>query len=359
MAQVSLLFVVWSLVGFACEVPSGAWADTHDRRQLLVWSAVVQAGGFAVWLLRPTFTGFALGFVAWGVSSALMSGTFESLLYDELRAQQRVRSYARLLGWARSSAMVANLAAAGMAALLFPLGGYALVGWASVASGLVQAVLAATLPVSPAARRPHGDGSVEHAVVGYLAMLRSGLAEVRGHPPVRRATVLAGLMVGFTAYDEYFPLVARDHGVATRTVPLLIALTVVGQVAGTVSAAGVARLSRRSLGAIEAVGALLVSVGALATPYAGFVAIALGYGLLNAAMLAGETRVQDVITGPARATVTSVLGVLAEVVALTVYGAFAILARAAGFPLLVALLGIPVVLVAAAVVRWLPAREDS
>jgi hypothetical protein len=107
-------------------------------------------------------------------------------------------------------------------------------------------------------------------------------------------------------------------------------------------------------------GAILVSLGALVTPYAGFVAIGVGYGLLNNAMLVGETRLQDTITGPARATVTSVLGLLEEVVALLVYGAFAVGSQVLGFPHLVALLAVPVLVVAAAVVRRLPGpRDDS
>ena len=36
--------------------------------------------------------------------------------------------------------------------------------------------------------------------------------------------VLAAAMVGLTAYDEYFPLVARDHGVATATACALLDL---------------------------------------------------------------------------------------------------------------------------------------
>ena len=60
--------------------------------------------------------------------------------------------------------------------------------------------------------------------------------------------------------------------------------------------------------------------------------------MLNNAMLVGETRLQDTITGPARATVTSVLGLLEEVVALLVYAAFVVGSHVLGFPALVALL---------------------
>ncbi len=71
-------------------------------------------------------------------------------------------------------------------------------------------------------------------------------------------------------------------------------------------------------------------------------------------MIVSEARLQQVITGPARATVTSVAGVATEVVALAVYGAFAVAAAVASVSTLVALLGIPVLAVAVAVRRWLP-----
>jgi len=32
--RISLLFIIWSVTSFVCEVPSGAWADTFDRRRL-------------------------------------------------------------------------------------------------------------------------------------------------------------------------------------------------------------------------------------------------------------------------------------------------------------------------------------
>jgi len=79
-----------------------------------------------------------------------------------------------------------------------------------------------------------------------------------------------------------------------------------------------------------------------------------GYGLCNNAMLVGETRLQDTITGPARATVTSVLGVLEEVGAIALFLCFAAGSQVLGFPALVALLAIPAVFVAMAVARWLP-----
>jgi hypothetical protein len=293
-----------------------------------------------------------------------MSGTFESLVYDELVERGAREQYAGLIGWAQSTALVANLAASAGAAWLFYLGGYPLVGWTSVAIAGVQGALAATLPVSHRARHaPHVEGAVagtEHAASRYVAMLRAGLSESRHHPDVRRVLLLAAAMVAMTAYDEYFPLVARDHDVSTTVVPILIAVTVVGQAVGTALVGRTSRINGRVVALVLALGAVLISIGALITPYAGFVAIAVGYGLANNAMLVGETRLQDLITGPARATVTSVLGVLEEVGAIALFACFAVGSRVLGFPELVALLAFPAVLVAVAVGRWLPdARETG
>jgi hypothetical protein len=285
------------------------------------------------------------------------------MVYDELVERGEAERYAGLIGWAQSTALVANLTASGAAAWLYHLGGYALVGWTSVALAGVQGVLAATLPVSYRARHaPHRVDIVsgtERAASGYVTMLRAGLAEARHRPDVRRLLVLAATMVGLTTYDEYFPLVARDHDASTTVVPVLVAVTVVGQAVGTALVGRSARAGGGTVAVTLGAGALLISAGALVSPYAGFLAIAAGYGLVNNAMLVGETRLQDAIVGPARATVTSVLGLLEEVVAVAVFVGFTLGSRVLGFPELVALLALPAVLVALAVARWLPDRRQS
>jgi MFS family permease len=368
--QISTLFIIWSMTSFVCEIPSGAWADTIDRRHLLVLSAVIYAAGFSSWMLLQTYAGFALGFMLWGLSSAIMSGTFESVLYDELTERRIESEYPRLIGWAHATAMTATLLASLSAAPLLAWGGYALVGWTSVAIAGVQALLAATLPVSMSARRPnspiHRDESHVHEVVEeserlaerYVAMLRTGLREASTSIDVRRVVLIAAVLIGLTAYDEYFPLVARDHGVATDTVPILIGVTVVGQVIGTALAGRTSRMSPRVMGLVVLVGGMLISAGALVGPlelqWVGFTAISLGYGLLNNAMLVAEARLQQVITGPARATVTSVYGFATEVFAVSVYAGFVLLAGVLSVPTIVALLGIPIAVIALAVARKFP-----
>jgi hypothetical protein len=188
--------------------------------------------------------------------------------------------------------------------------------------------------------------ATEAVAARYVAMLRDGLAEAARAVDVRRAVVLSALVVGASAYDEYFPLVARAHHVPTPTVPWLIGLVVLGQVVGTALAGRTAAMPGRTMRGVLLVAAGLISVGALVAPVPGFACIAVGYGLLNNAMVVSEARVQQVITGPARATVTSAAGLGTEVVALGVYLGFAATSGLVDVPVQVAVLGVPLALVA-------------
>lgn len=362
-AQLSSLFLIWSVASFVFEVPSGAWADTVGRRGLLVLSGLIYAVGFAMWVVWPAYPGFALGFVLWGLSSAIMSGTFEAWLYDELAARAATEEYSRIIGWANATAMAANLLATALCGVLFAWGGYGLVGWTSVGVALTHACLAWSLPSAP--KVAGADPADDEALVGegllhrYFDMLEAGIREAMHHSAVRHLVLISALLLGLTAYDEYFPLVAREAGASTAQVPVAVAVVVAGQFVGTALAGRTSRMGRRTMGGVVAVAAALISLGAISGSLAGFGAIAVGYGLLHNAIIVSEARLQSVITGPARATVTSVAGLSSEVVALAVYAMFALGSGWLSFAVLVAILGVPTLAVAAAITRWLPLARDA
>ncbi|MGZ8750595.1 MAG: MFS transporter, partial [Pseudonocardia sp.] len=131
-AQISVLFALWSAVGIVAEVPSGALADRVGRRTALVTGALVQAVGYACWVVFPGFPGFAAGFVLWGLGSAFASGAQEALLHDGLAAVGAEAHYARVQGWVGAAGLAVQVPTAGIATALFVAGGYAAAGWASV-----------------------------------------------------------------------------------------------------------------------------------------------------------------------------------------------------------------------------------
>jgi hypothetical protein len=362
-AEVSTLFIIWSTTAFLFEVPSGAWADVFSRRKLLVLGSLVGGLGFASWIVLPSYAGFALGFVLWGVSSALISGTFEALVYDELAARGAADRYAGLIGRSKAAALVLNLAATALAAPLYKLGGYSLVGAVSVCSCLAQAVVALSLP--EAARVASADETEEvepgagRGFFGrYVLMLRLGLGEVATSRTVRKAVALVALLGGFLAFDEYFPLLARDVGASTTVVPLLIAGTVAAQAIGGALAGPAYRMRGSVLAIGLALSAGLLAWGALSGTAQGFVPIGVGYGVMQLVIIVAEARLQDSITGPARATVTSVSGLFAEVFAVAVYAGFALGSVWVSLPVLVAGLTVPLLLTAFITPWSLPPPAD-
>ncbi len=359
--EITSLFVIWSVVAFVVEVPSGAWADTVSRRALLVLSSLLFACCFAAWTFVPSYPSFAVGFVLWGVSSALMSGTFEALLYDELAGLGATHRYATLIGRAEALAMGCNLVATLAAAPLMLLGGYPLVGAASIAAALLQGVLALMLPAAQRVASAQDDtvpGDRSGVGARYLHALTSGLAEVRRRPVVRRGVLLASLLYGLTAFDEYFGLLALEQGVDVVTVPLLVGVTVVGQVLGSVTAGRAARLSARALAWMVAVAAVLMVTGSLLSqPWVSFAALGAGYGLVTNASIVADARLQDAIEGHARATVTSAYGLGSEVVALGVFAVFAVGPVLASVAVTMAAVAVVVLPIAAVLPRWMPVRS--
>lgn len=345
--QISALFAIWSLTGFLLEVPSGAWADTFSRRRLVAVALLLRSLGFALWILWPTFPGFAAGFLLWGASGAMTSGTIEALVYDELSAAGAADRYVRVIGRANTVSLLSMLGTMALAAPAMAVGGYPLVGAASVAAGLAGAAAALSLPETRRVRAAEERR--------YLATLKAGLAEVRASGPVSRAVALLAAVTGLTAIDEYVPLLARAMGASTVVVPLLYVLPVAAAAAASALADRWSALSPARLGRALAGAAIALAVGALIGNPAGMLPVAVCFGVLEIYTVLAEARLQEAISGPARATVLSVSSLGSEVGALALFAGFGLGSSTLSIEVLLALIAVPLLGAALLTRRWLPA----
>lgn len=325
----SALFAIWSVVGLVAEVPSGALADRFGRRRAVVTAYVGQAAGYAVWALWPTFTGFAAGFALWALGGSLESGAKEALLYDALAPGERWR-YARIASGSSAAGLLAQVPAAGLATLLFAGGGgFEPVAWLSVGTCLVTAALAARFPdVRPEPSAVSDDEADDEADgepdLGWFAALRAGVVEAAAHPPVRAILLAVAVLGGVDALEEYFPLMAADWSVPTELVPPAVVATAVTGAVGAALGGVAAGWGRWRLTATIAAAVVALAVAAaLAVPLA-MILVAVFYGGYRLVLVVLEVRLQDRITGPSRATVTSVSGFGVEIVGLAVFGAWAV-----------------------------------
>jgi MFS family permease len=364
-AQISGLFAIWSTVGLLAEVPSGALADRFGRRNALAAAGVLQALGYVSWTMLPSFAGFAVGFVLWGLGGTLVSGAQEALLYDGLVAAGAEVEYARVNGWVHATVLLAGLPAAVAATVLYPVGGFELVGWDSVGVCLGAAALAARLPES----RPTGDPDPDPngdpggdpdatgaggAEPGYLQTLRIGVAEAAARPGVRAAVLAAALVGGFDALEEYFPLITEGRGVPIVAVPLAMLPIGLAGAAGAALGGHADRLRPGLLAALLGAGMLLLGAGGLIDQPAGLAAVVLFYGCYRAVLVVVDARLQQRIESRSRATVTSVASLCVEVATFGIYAAWAV-----GEIGLVAAVGVLLAVVLPWLLRGGPRRPGS
>ena len=216
-AEISALFGIWTIVALLSEVPTGVIADKFSRKAALLLSYAMQSAAFLVWLAFPSFAGYALGFLIWGVGYAFASGTFEAYLFEELKILDRQKSFNKVYARTQSMSLVGMVVAYGVA-MLVGAHNYAAALWLSAGLSLVAAGLVILFPY-----RSRGSRA-EQAAESYVATLRSALREVRASAKVRAYVLALALLTGIVGtMEEYTPLFYHHVGFSTNIIPLILA----------------------------------------------------------------------------------------------------------------------------------------
>jgi MFS family permease len=226
-AQISSLFIVWSLTAFLLEVPSGSVADKYSRKNVLFFATLIRAFGFLIWLLLPSYWGFLLGFVLWGISSAFTSGTLEALVYDELKRVGKTSAYTKVVGRIEALAISGTILGGFAAALLADY------GYEPVLVLSIAAVLLSSIPVYllPKANPVESTGEVK-----YLDYLREGVEIVLKNTKLLFIIIFAAIMTGLGAVDEYYNLFFDEKGFSNQWIAIAISIVFLFGAAGSMLA---------------------------------------------------------------------------------------------------------------------------
>ncbi|GAA3372884.1 MFS transporter [Streptomyces sannanensis] len=339
-AEISSLFVIWSVTSFVLEVPFGVWADMVSKRLLLCVAPVLVGCGFALWTVLPSFPSFAAGFLLWGAGGALRSGALQALAYEELEQAGAPHAYARVMGRAQAFGTAAIALATALASPVLTLGGYGALGFASVTVCALGVVAGRALPETGGKSTSPPDAEDD---AGPIALLKHGFTEVRTSRAVLGALVLASVATGVEAIDEYLPLLAKDMGAPDAVVPLLLLAVMAGMAVGQWCAE---HGEDRWLGPVLAAGAVLLVVGALSGRPAGMFPIAAAFGAFEWVRVRTDALLQSRIGDRTRAMVSSLAGLGMEVVAVLVYASYALGSIWWGPGQLLALAAVPYLLIA-------------
>src|SRR5687768_4220480 len=145
--DVSVLFAIWTTAALVFELPTGLIADRYPRKYVLVVGELVNMAAFLVWLLSPTFLGYAMGFVLWGAAYALKSGAYQALVYDELASGGQSNEYTKTMSRIKAAEFLGMLVAF-ISAFLLSINGvnYSLLLVVSMITGVISAGLLLLLP---------------------------------------------------------------------------------------------------------------------------------------------------------------------------------------------------------------------
>jgi hypothetical protein len=245
--------------------------------------------------------------------------------------------------------------AVGLGTPIFSFGGYALAGWLSVAVCAAGVLAALSFRETPRVRSTNQGGLAD-----YLHQLRTGLTETRHNTIVRHALIIAVGMGGLTAFDEFLPLLLQDLDAATALVPLLLLVPAVAMAAAAAATSRFAAITPATASWLLLAAAALLAIAPLtAHPLLAMTLLAGTFGATQIMRLVSESRLQSAIAGTARATVLSVAGFGAEVLAVTVYFGYGLGSAWLPATTLIALFALPLAAVALLTRRWLPAPSTA
>ncbi|HUC20406.1 MAG TPA: MFS transporter [Candidatus Polarisedimenticolaceae bacterium] len=315
--QISTLLILWSVTDIITNIPLGVLADKYSRKMLLGIGQLLKALSFVPWIMFPSYEGFALGFVLWGIGGAFIDGTFDAVVYDELKAVNQEKQYVKVIGRAESFSLAGNLAAtvlAGAAILL----GYNFIFVASILAVVLSAMVVFRLPETPR------FGEV--ADTRYFSMLRQGIKEAV-HNRVILGIILLGGFIGaiYGSLEEFVPLFVSDTGVGLSVTALAVGATVAAAALGSLVAYRYEKLTTSQFMMLLGLsGALLLAAGVLTG--VGGILMLVGFTFIIRMLQAiYDGKLQHSISGGLRATVSSVSGFAMEVLAISVYFAYGVI----------------------------------
>ena len=334
--KISVLLFVWSFTAFVLEIPSGVWADRYSRKNILIIGQLLRAIGYGLWLLYPGFVGFMIGFIFWGVKSALTSGTFEALVYDELKQTSQELTYAKVIGRAESLSL-AGVILAGFCASIFSQSGYQLLLFPSIGAVIISGLSIALLPKSKIIK-----STLE---VRYLAHLKEGLRLVKNNTQVLKILLFASFGLAVGGVDEFFGLFFKDLGLSNSEISLWAAVGSVVGIVGSLAAYRLEKVSNTKFAGMLALLGCLLTIGGLTKSPVALIAITGFVMLLQLLKVIFDARLQHVIEDKTRATVSSVQGFMSEVGTLSVFLLFGFIAKSSSNAVPLIVFGILIVLV--------------
>ena len=209
--QLSTMFIISSVATILGQMPITFITNRVGQRWAMIVGQILKIIAILLWLIYPTYAGFVLGMILWGVQAGFRSVAFEGLVYDSVMESGHRREYTRILG-RKSTYESIGVALSAFGSLLMFLG-YTWVTWASVFAILLSILCLILVPYRPIQRKVQK--------IQFKKMLRTGV-KVCFKTPCLMSIMILTLLVGNVPFlDDFLSPIALQIGIPTEYVGAL------------------------------------------------------------------------------------------------------------------------------------------
>lgn len=316
--KISLLLAWWAIVAVVCEIPSGILADKWSKKWLIVIAPILKAICFGIWaLFDGNFIVFGLGFLLWGGASTLLTGTFQSFVYDTLAHHKNEDDFARVLSniyfWKRVGIAMGFILGGFLASIELSLPFY--LSLIPLVSGFLLAFTFRDVPKFSQVE--------DEKAFGYL--IRS-IKDIKGSKEIQYlflAIVVLGILGNLEEYDQlYFELVNLPiilFGIMAF-LPSIFSAFVEGNSYRLKNKRWIFFILPILSGIFFLLTAFVIDVFSVAF-------LVVGYIVVSPLTVLGEAFIQEEIHGNNRATIISVVNFSKHLMGIVIYIIFALIIK--------------------------------
>ena len=211
--QLSTMFIVSAIGTILGQAPIAFVTNHVGQRWAMIVGQFLKMFAILLWLFVPTYAGFAIGMVLWGVQAGFRSVAFEGLVYDSVNAYGMSHDYPRILGRKSTYESIGvALSACGSLSMFL---GYEWVTWASVMAILLSMVCLLMVPYRPDMQ------SAPVSSLRFRKLLRTGIRFCLKTPCLMPIMVLTLLVVNVPFLDDFLSPIALNIGIPTEFVGAL------------------------------------------------------------------------------------------------------------------------------------------
>lgn len=332
LTQISLLLAIWSIATLMLEIPSGILADRFSRKKLIVIGGVLKALCYITWIISSGFLLFAVGFVFWGLSCSLHSGTEEALLYDSLKTEGKEQQFDLVLGKGRFFAGISTIVSSLVGGIVGEYFGFETALFISIIMCIVTVIIASSYHEI----NYHMETCIKDNDDQKQDTLRQAFLFLILNKKVLIITMLSILVIGIVGVlDEYDQLIAKNYGLSVSFIGIWMAIRFLVMSVGSLVARGwrlfIKHFFRtndrmKSIIILSIISSISLGLAGLFNRMSMITFYAIFYLLMSAGEILVEDYIQQKIDLEGRATVHSIISFTMNLYAILFYIVFGFVA---------------------------------